>query len=147
MNHYHLVLHVDKAVAKKADMRDIVERWHRRFAGVEASRKYMAYEPLEPHEKDQLSALVEIWRTRLFDISWMMRTLNETTARKANHEDECTGRFWEGRFNSQSLLYLYQVFSAGSHDYDPGRRGLVVRARSSAGIPRCKIVRVFSEMS
>ena len=123
-NHYHLVLHVNKSAAEKADMRDIIERWHRRFAGIEASHKYLAHKPLEPYEKNQLSAWVDIWRVRLFDISWLMRTLNEKTARKANQEDECTGRFWEGRFKSIPLLDDQALLSCMSYvDLNPIRAG------------------------
>ncbi len=47
--------------------------------------------------------MVETWRDRLADLSWFMRYLNEYIARRANAEDGCTARFWEGRFKSQGL--------------------------------------------
>ena len=55
-------------------------------------------------ETETVKSLAEVYRTRLFDISWFMRLLNEYIARQANKEDDCTGHFWEGRFKSQALL-------------------------------------------
>ncbi|MEM1227952.1 MAG: hypothetical protein AAGJ40_19865 [Planctomycetota bacterium] len=40
-------------------------------------------------------------RKRLSDVSWWMRCAAENIARLANREEECTGRFWEGRYKMQ----------------------------------------------
>ncbi len=103
-NHYHVVLHVDREQALAWDEREVVIRWHRLFSGTFYSRRYLADEPLHREETRVLKGHIEQWRGRLMDLSWYMRCLNEAIARQANAEDECTGRFWEGRFKSQALL-------------------------------------------
>jgi hypothetical protein len=39
----------------------------------------------------------------LYDISWLMRDVNEYIAREANKEDKCTGRFYSLPFMAPTL--------------------------------------------
>jgi len=103
-NHYHIVLHINKKAAEAWSLDDVIHQWHQLFQGYAISQRYLNGEPLSESELRALSHKVELWRERLMDISWFMRVLNESIARQANFEDDCTGRFWEGRFKSQALL-------------------------------------------
>lgn len=103
-NHYHVVLQVDRAGAEGWDFEEVIARWQRLFAGNLLSQRYLRGDTLSKAEFQVLEKCVQLWRERLSDISWFMRVLNESIARMANAEDNCTGRFWEGRFKSQALL-------------------------------------------
>ena len=103
-NHYHLVLHIDRDTATNWNDAEVIEQWQRLFKGSVLSQRYSQQETLSRAEQDALNQQISEWRERLMSISWFMRCLNEPIARKANKEDNVTGRFWEGRFKSQALL-------------------------------------------
>ena len=131
-NHYHLVLYVDQEECKSASAKDIVERWHRLFAGFDLSQRYIKGEFLEPHELQQLDTLILTWRKRLQDICWFMKVLNENISKRANQEDDCTGHFWESRFKSQALLDEKAVLSCMTYvDLNPIRAGMAKTPETS----------------
>ena len=103
-NHYHVILHVDKARTLHWDAAEIVKRWHRLFKGSTQSQAFICGESVEGADRILLDSDIAKWERRLIDISWFMRVVNEKIARKANAEDGCTGRFWEGRFKSQAAV-------------------------------------------
>lgn len=104
-NHMHLVLRNRPDIWSKWSDEEVARRWwklfpKRRKDNGTAARPRVKELDLIRKDKKRLKAL----RLRLGQISWFMRCLNENIARKANKEDCCTGRFWEGRFKCQALL-------------------------------------------
>ncbi|MEJ6472738.1 transposase [Pseudoalteromonas piscicida] len=103
-NHTHLVLYVDDNKAQRISDKSVLTRWYTLYKGSSLGQRFLQGEALNKSEQMLLQEEIEEYRSRLANISWFMRGLNEFIARKANKEDECTGHFWEGRFKSQALL-------------------------------------------
>ncbi len=103
-NHYHVVVRIDPAKSQAWSDREVAEQWMKLFSGSILVRRYLNKNSLSKIEQIRVTQLIATWRLRLQNLSWFMRCLNEPIARMANHEDQCTGRFWEGRFKSQALL-------------------------------------------
>jgi len=103
-NHYHLVLHVDEASNEALSHEEVCERWCQLYSKPVLVERWQSTQTISEAENKVALSIIDNWRNRLADISWFMRCLNEFIARKANKEDECSGRFWEGRFKSQALL-------------------------------------------
>lgn len=131
-NHYHVVLHVDTAKANQLSSREVALRWLKLFSGPPAVRNWLDGGSLGPEEQHRLEQWCAIIQTRLVDLSWFMRCLNEPIARLANAEDGCTGRFWEGRFKSQALLDETALLQCMAYvDLNPIRAGIAHKPESS----------------
>ncbi len=116
-NHLHLVITVHPEAIDHWSDHDIAQRWLRLFPVRDNNQRLQAL-LLQP---ERLAVL----RQRLGNLSWFMRCLNEPIARRANAEDDCTGRFWEGRFKCQVLLDEHAVLAAMAYvDLNPIRAGI-----------------------
>ena len=116
-NHYHVVIRLDPEQAATWSEDEVIERW----------RTLYPKAPKEPQ-----CTIVSIWRDRLACLSWYMRSINEPMARRANREDRCKGRFWEGRFKSQALLDEAALLKCMAYvDLNPVRAAIARTPESS----------------
>ena len=126
-NHLHVIVRTRPDVTAAWPDEEVAERWWRLFPR-RRDEDGLPAAP-EPHELAMLVAEPQAAaerRRRLGSLSWLMRCLCEPIARRANREDGCTGRFWEGRFKSQALLDDAAVLACAVYvDLNPVRAALV----------------------
>ncbi len=124
-NHYHVVLHINTTQGNEWSDKEVLRRWTSLFDGPVLVQQFLANKPIGKAARDKVSQFAELYRERLMSISWFMRCLNEYLARRANAEDDCKGRFWEGRFKSQALLDDAALLSCMVYvDLNPIRAGI-----------------------
>ena len=132
-NHFHVVLRTrPDAVVEWAD-EEVAARWWRLFP----QRRNEDGSAADPTEFELRSlygdkARLKELRTRLSSVSWLMRCTSEVIARLANAQDECTGRFWEGRYKATVLDSDEAVAACMAYvDLNPIRAGLAKSAEDS----------------
>lgn len=102
-NHLHVILRNRPDVVARWSDQEVALRWLKVFPGQRLEEQLA--EPTDVAVQTlagNAEAIAKV-RQRLSDISWFMRALAEPIARLANRQDECTGRFWEGRFKAQKI--------------------------------------------
>jgi REP element-mobilizing transposase RayT len=132
-NHLHVVLRNRPDVVAEWSDDEVARRWWTLFP----ARREKDGSPAVPQESDlgmvtnNPEKLAEV-RKRLSNIGWLMRCLAEPIARRANKEDDCTGRFWEGRYKCQPLLDEAAVAACMAYvDLNPIRAGIASTPESS----------------
>jgi len=125
-NHLHVVLRIRPDVVEGWSDEQVGRRWWRLCPGRKEADG-SACEPLAQEWKMLVAdpEACQERRKRLASLSWFMRALCEPIARRANREDQCRGRFWEGRFKCQALLDEAAILACSVYvDLNPIRAGL-----------------------
>ena len=132
-NHIHLILRSRPDVVRTWSDEEVARRWLRLCP----KRKHADRSPAEPNEFEinsitsDLRKVAEL-RIRLSDISWWMAKTAEKIAKMANREDQCTGRFWEGRYRAQLILDEASLLACAIYvDLNPIRAALAETPETS----------------
>ena len=125
-NHLHVILRSRPDIVNGWSDEEVAKRWCRLFP----KRRDKKGSPLDPTDAE-LGMILNVptrlaqVRERLSDISWWMRCTAENIARRANKEEQASGRFWQGRYRAQLILDEASLLACAAYvDLNPVRAAL-----------------------
>jgi REP element-mobilizing transposase RayT len=146
-NHYHCVLRNRPDLVNSWSDEEVARRWLHIFP-VRRNKDKSVPTPNELEIQmlvNDTSRIKEL-RERLSSISWIMKCLAEVIARKANHDDEVTGHFWEGRFRCQPLLDEAAVLACLAYvDLNPVRAMIAETPETSQFTSACERIKAVKQ--
>ena len=143
-NHFHLVVASDPVRARRWSPREVARRWLTLFPSRWLRRLHGVPEDAPPTREEIDSLLevpgrIEVLRRRLHDLSWLLKSLKEPIARRANLEDGVTarrrrhgGRFARSATWTRRRTWIFWMRRRGSRGWGSGRWTSVCR-RSCRG--------------
>ena len=121
-NHYHVVLHVDEERALNWSYTEVAERWMQLYSGDMLVDRWLANpDAISKAEEEAVFKRIDIWRSRLYELGWFMRGVNETVARMAKglqgcrsylfcrSKNKCKEENCHGRFYKRLLPFFLRV--------------------------------------
>ena len=108
-NHLHVVLRNRPDIVSTWSDEEVARRWW--FVCRMRRNEDGSIPDPKPCEIKLLLQKADQYRSRLSDISWMMRLACQPIARRANQEDEVDGRFFAKRFDCKRLETCADVLS------------------------------------
>jgi len=90
-NHYHLVVHMSPSAANDWSAYEVARRWVKLYPTGKSDTDQLKVEAIVANE-----TMIKIYRQRLTDLRWLMKSISEPIARRANTKDKVNGRFWQG---------------------------------------------------
>jgi len=90
-NHYHLVVHMSPNAANDGSAYEVARRWVKLYPTGKSDTDQLKIDAIVVNE-----TMIENYRQRLTNLSWLMKSISEPIARRANAEDKVNGRFWQG---------------------------------------------------
>ena len=122
-NHIHFVFYVNKEKASSLSSKELLKRWSNVYPVAASKINSML---IQNEAQEVVNQKLEDIRYNLSNISSFMGFFCKYLAQKFNKEDNCKGRFWEGRFKSQALSDYESLINAMVYvDLNPIRAKMV----------------------